>query len=240
MPKADIIAQLQREILPLQGYKSSFHNTGLDVGLGQISAAFPSSVFPLGAVHEMLCNTVEEATASSGFLAGILSSILKNGGTVMWIGAAPCIFPPSLKAFGVNPDNIIFLTIQKEKDILWAMEEALKCASLSVVVGEINDISFNTSRRFQLAVELSGVTSFLLRRNPRNLTTACVCRWHVTPLSSVADDAMPGVGHPRWKVELLKVRSGSPGAWEIEWKEGRFNQVYKILSIIKAVERKTG
>ncbi len=32
---------------------------------------------------------------------------------------------------------------------------------------------------------------------------------------------MPGVGAPRWKVELLKVRNGLPGAWIVEWVDGR-------------------
>ena len=32
---------------------------------------------------------------------------------------------------------------------------------------------------------------------------------------------MPGVGMPRWKVELLKVRNGVPGEWIVEWADGR-------------------
>jgi protein ImuA len=36
---------------------------------------------------------------------------------------------------------------------------------------------------------------------------------------------MPGVGHPRWKVELLKVKNGQPGSWTIEWKKKSFHHV---------------
>jgi protein ImuA len=28
---------------------------------------------------------------------------------------------------------------------------------------------------------------------------------------------MPGLGFARWNVELLKVRNGKPGSWQIEW-----------------------
>jgi protein ImuA len=97
MQKADIIAQLQRDILPLQGYKSSLHSEYLDVGLGPIKHAFPSSVFPLGAVHEFFCHRAEEAAASSGFIAGILSSLMQGDGAALWIGSSATIFPPALK-----------------------------------------------------------------------------------------------------------------------------------------------
>jgi len=240
MAKAEIIAQLQRDILPLQGYKSSLHNAALDVGLGPIKHAFPASVFPLGAVHEFFCSRSEDATASSGFIAGLLSSLMHNHGAAVWISSSQTIFPPALKAFGIDPHKIIFLTLKKEKEILWAIEEALKCKSLAAVVAEMADISFTTSRRFQLAVEESGVTSFVLRRNPRNLTTACISRWRITSLASETEKGLPGVGCPRWNVELLKIRNGKPGVWQIEWKGGKFKPVLKTISIIKEAQRKTG
>ncbi len=240
MPKADIIAQLHRDILPLQGYKSSLHNADLDVGLGPIRQSFPSSVFPLAAVHEFFASNPEEANASSGFIAGILSSLMQNSGVVLWLTAKQTIFPPALSVFGINADKIIFATLKEEKELLWATEEALKCKSIAAVVSEASEISFTDSRRFQLAVEDSGVTSFMLRRNPRNLTTACISRWRITSLASSATHNLPGVAFPRWQVELLKVRNGKPGTWQMEWKGGKFSPVYKTLSLLKEAQSKTG
>lgn len=238
--KTDIIAQLQKDILPLQGYKSSLHDHALDVGLGPITQAFPNKKFPLGAVHEFFCTCAEDAVVASGFVAGILSSLMKTNGVTLWISSSGIIFPPALKAFGIDPEKIIFVDLKKEKEILWAIEEALKCNSLAAVVGEINEISFTESRRFQLAVEGSGVTSFILRRNPRNLTTACITRWHITSLSSQSKDDLPGVGYPRWNVELMKVRNGQMGSWQIEWRDGRFRSAYKAALIAVESQRKTG
>ena len=43
---------------------------------------------------------------------------------------------------------------------------------------------------------------------------------------------MPGVGFPRWNVELLKVRNGKPGSWQIEWAESRFQDIsYRGMDI---------
>jgi protein ImuA len=88
-----------------------------------------------------------------------------------------------------------------------------------------------------LAVEQSRVTGFIVRRNPKNLVTACVSRWRITSLPTASTD-LPGVGFPRWNVELLKVRNGKPGAWQLEWVDGRFRHPYKLTSISKDQHRK--
>ena len=121
------------------------------------------------------------------------------------------------------------------------MEEALKCNGLSAVIGEMQELNFLTSRRLQLAVEQSQVTGFVLRRNPRILNaTACVTRWKITPLSSQLTEGMPGVGFPRWNVELLKVRNGYPGKWHIEFVGGRFRHVSAMAAVAIKQQKKTG
>jgi protein ImuA len=105
------------------------------------------------------------------------------------------------------------------------MEEALRCKAVSACVGEISNIDLTASRRLQLAAEQSGATGFLLRMNPKSLSsTACATRWKIRPLPSVLEDGMPGVGFPRWEAELLKVRNGKPGVWQIEWAGKQFRE----------------
>lgn len=241
LAKSDIIARLQRDILPLQGFKPIPHGDAVDVGLGRIKDAFPNNSFPLGAVHEFCCTCVEDAAATSSFIAGILGTLMRNGGVAIWISSSRTIFPPALKSFAIEPDKIVFIDLQKQKDVLWAMEEALKCDGLAAVVGEIPEISFTASRRLQLAVEQSRVTGFIVRVNPRNQnTTACVTRWKITSLPSVLPADMPGVGFPRWNVELLKVRNGKPGNWQVEWRGGRFRHDSRLTAIPHMQEKKTG
>ena len=169
--KADIIIQLQRDILPLQGIKTALNNTALDKTIGPLKNAFSGNTFPLGVIHEFIAAGLEGATVTTGFIAGILTPLMQNGSAVIWIGSAPAIFPPALKSFGIVPDKIIFINLQTEKEVLWAMEEALKCEGLAAVIGEIKELSFTASRRLQLAVEESHVTGFIIRNNPRTITT---------------------------------------------------------------------
>ncbi len=237
--KAQIIAQLQKDILPLQGFKPVAGNIGFDGGLGFIKHAFPNASFPLGAIHEFFCTGAEDVSASSGFIACIVSAIMQKGGVSIWISSSRMIFPIALKSFGIEPDKIIFINVQKEKEIVWVMEEALKCEGLAAVIAETPELSFTASRRLQLAVEQSRVTGFIIRRNPRNLATACVTRWKITPLPTNSAEGLPGIGFPGWNVELLKVRNGTPGQWHLEW-AGRFRHVLKLASINRQQQSKTG
>ena len=223
--KADIIARLQRDILPLQGYRSSLRSMAMDVGLGPIKNAFPNAAFPLGAIHEFCAAGAEETAASGGFIAGILSALMRDGGAALWIGASPTVFPPALASFGIAPERIIFIDAKNHKDALWAMEEALKCNTLAAVVGELPEMNFTASRRLQLAVEQSRVTGFVLRRDP---------------LPGEIMDDIPGVGFPRWQVELLKVRNGKPGSWTLTWRNGSFRHSYKLAPLIQEQQKKTG
>jgi protein ImuA len=221
--KKDIINELQKNILHWQGFKVPLAGTTRFAGLEQVESAFPNAVFPTGAIHEFLTEEPEHAAACGGFLGGLLQVLMEQGGICLWISTARSLFPPALKTFGVNPDRIIFIDLKREKELLWAMEEALKCGSLAAVVAEVGEISFTESRRLQLVVEKSRVTGFILRGNTKKLsTTACVARWKITPLPSELQDGMPGVGFPRWNVELLKVRNGNPGSWKLEWRAGSF------------------
>ena len=238
--RAELIAGLQSDILRLEGFKP-FHTGGLDLGLGPIKNAFPNTSFPLGAVHEFLSARVEDTAATTGFIAGLLSSLMGSGGTSVWISASRTLFPPALKKFGVQPDHIIFIDVRSQKEVLWVMDEALKCGALSAVVGEIPEINFIESRRLQLAVEESRVTGFILGRNSKKIsTTACVSRWRITSLPSIRFEDLPGVGFPQWRVELMRIRNGRTGVWDVSWREGKFQHVFKPPVFSSQTHRKAG
>lgn len=220
--KKEIIRKLKDTILSLEGFSTGPDSLRYDFGLGPMNAAFPGGTFPIGAVHEFVSPTEACAAAANGFLAGLVGTLMKNEGVCLWISAGRRIFPPALKFFGVEPHRVIFVDVKREKEVLWAMEQALKCKALAAVVAELRDISFAESRRLQLAVETSKVTGFLHRRQPRLANTlACVSRWKIRPLASVTN-GLPGVGFPSLEVELVKIRNGRPGTWQFGWRNGTF------------------
>jgi protein ImuA len=239
LQKADIISGLQTDILRMQGFKPASSLVS-DHGLGSIAEAFPNRSFSTGAVHEFLSGNIESTAATIGFTSGILSSLMGTKGCALWISTSRKVFPPALHNYGINPQHIIFLDLQKEKDVLWAMDEALKCSAITSVVGEIREITFNESRRLQLAVEQSKATGFILRSNYKKLhTTACVSRWKISQLPSEPIENLPGIGFPKWKVELVRMRNGKSGVWNVEWRNGRFHNIQKFDESV-GVEKRWG
>jgi len=226
----DIIEQLQREILSMQGLRDTGCNK-VRLGIEPLEQAFPGKTFPVAAVHEFLSYAREEAAATSGFITGLLSRLMQKDAYCIWVAVRRTIYPPALKRFGIDPDRILFIDVAKSIDALWVVEEALKCDLLAAVVGEVPDLSFTQSRRLQLAVEGSKVTGLIHRYYPRNENAvACVSRWHIKPVPSQTEDEMPGVGFPRWEVTLSRIRNGHPGTWHVAWTGGRFKHITTATS----------
>lgn len=240
--KNDIFESLQKQIFSLQGFCTPTQGKKVNFGLGPLELGFPNRVFPTGTVHELISSTAVDAAATTGFMAALLGKLMQSGGLCIWISQKRTLYPPALKFFGMDPDRVIFVDVKNEKDLLWMTEEALKCQALSAVIAEVKDMDLTASRRLQLAVEKSRVTGLLHRMNPRTLgNTACAARWKVTPVASELEQGMPGVGFFRWDVQLLKVRNGESGQWQIQWTAGRFDHL--TIKVQKAVDKdllKTG
>lgn len=226
------IKQLREEITGLQERKSLLDIHHSIAGLGIIEKSFAKGKFPFGALHEFISYTREHAASTNGFITGILSTLMQHSGPCLWISNKRTIFPPALKLFDIAPERMIFIDLFRNKEILWTIEEALKCESVAAVIGELGELSFNESRRFQLAIEKSCVTGFIHRFKPHSENpVACISRWKVTSIASYIPDSLPGVGFPKWHVQLTKVRNGMPGEWEVGWNNGCFHVEQPAISL---------
>lgn len=237
----EIIEQLRKHIQTLEGNAHPENLPLKPIGLGPIESAFQDQIFAQGAIHELISISSEDATCTSGFLSVVLGKLMQPGRSCIWISTVPrrSIYPPALKAFGVDPERILFLDCPKPKITLWAIEEALKCNALPAVVGELNELSFNESRRLQLAAEQSRVTGFIHRFRPKSENAvACVSRWKVSALPSELSNGKPGLGFPRWNIDLLKIKNGMPRSWKVQWSDMGLEYLQPIIP--QTYERKTG
>lgn len=241
--KKEILAGLRRELLRMQA-KRGVVPVGRGPGLGPLLDAFPEGLFPQGVVHEFQYGDREGGAATKGFLAALLGGLYGAVGTIIWISRSGTVFPPALAGFGLAAERVLFVQVGREGDVLWTLEEALKSEGVSAVVAEAPELSFIASRRLQLAVEKSMVTGFVLLPRLRAVPTACVARWEISPLGSLVEEGLPGIGFPRWRVRLSKVRSGRPGTWELAWVGGAFRTGVEAVSEGKLqptiAKRKTG
>ncbi|RZM08324.1 MAG: Error-prone repair protein ImuA [Pedobacter sp.] len=226
--KQEVLGRLRQDLLVMQGYKPLQTAKIERIGMGEIEEAFPGSAFPRRAIHEFICYCEEELAATDGFIGGLLSALMKDGAGCIWVAVHRRLFPASLVAFGVEADRIIFVDVSSEREVLWVMEEALRCEGLAAVVAEVDGLSLTESRRLQLAVEKNGIPGLVIRKDfNRMANTVSTARWRISPIPSIDESGLPGVGFPRWQVELLKVRSGKPGIFFLEWAGDIFLQLPK-------------
>jgi protein ImuA len=237
--KENIICQLREHILFLHGLKKA-SGQSIEIKLGEIDQSFPGKCFPVESIHEFVAERIENVSATNGYISHIISQLMKSKGMCIWIGPSQSVFPLALKSFGVEPDKVVFINVQNSKERLWVIEEALKCEGLSAVVGEVKEIGFTESRRFQLAVEKSRTTGFIISNSGKQNINACISRWRISQISSDPNSELPGVGFPRWNIELLKIRNGKPGSWQMEFSHGKLQPILSSVNPVQELERKTG
>jgi protein ImuA len=185
-----------------------------------IDAALPWGGLPCGALHEVAGAAMDGA--ATGFCAMLLARLSGGTRSVLWIAGDDDLYGPGLAAYGLSLDRLIVVRARRPVEILWTLEEALRCRGLAAVLGEVPDLSLTASRRLQLAARHSGVTALLLRqRAETSPVTTAVTRWRVTALPG---HAAPGESiNPRWCVELVRCRGRSHGEeghverWLVEW-----------------------
>jgi protein ImuA len=201
-------------------------------GIPAIDGRLPGGGLWLGALHEVAGGGPDlEHGAAAALLAARLLARLP--GPVLWVLGKPDLFAPALDAVGLHPDRVIYAEAGRSRAVLPTMEEGLRHAGLAGVVGEVpGRLTLTASRRLQLAAEQSGVICLALRRDRGQgqgqgrgdallaEPTAAMTRWRISPLPSPPPLAhspdTPGLGWPRWRLELLRCRGGEPASWIVE------------------------
>jgi protein ImuA len=209
------LAELRHYLAKAEGFGPA--GAVLPFAMPAIDAALPWRGLPRGALHEVEnAGTTGEDGAAATFLAGILARLTPER-PVLWCLQHLDLHPPGLALAGLAAKRLLLVQAPNEREILWAMEEGLRSRALAAVVGEVDALSTPASRRLQLAAESSGVTGFVLHRSSGNAAaSAAVTRWRVAATPSMPIAGEPGIGRPRWRVELLRCRGGMPAAWDVE------------------------
>lgn len=223
-----LITNLRERVRQIERPVATAHGVS-PFGIAAIDRALPGGGLARGALHEILGagGDEEDGALAAAFAAHILghgsafSSV--SEGLVLWCLPRPDLYGPGLAAHGLDPGRVVLVRASRDAEILWAMEEGLRAPGIVAVVGEVGSLPMVASRRLQLAAERSGITAFLLRRWRESgqaarecaLPNAAVTRWRIAALPSRPMRDEPGVGHPRWRVELLRCRGGEPACWEM-------------------------
>ena len=229
----------------------------LPLGVPGIDRALPGGGLRLGGIHEV---TGDEA--ATGFCAALLARARSAGraggcgarfasgkpgtgaatGALLWLAEGDDLYPPGLVRYGIGPGQLLVVSgLRRQDDMLWAMEEALRCRAVRGVVAEGGGmagrgaIGLTAGRRLMLAAEGTGVLGLVLSRRERGRERGgvgvAISRWRITAVPSrTATDGtgLPGQGsngrrlpetdETRWRIELLHCRGGRPAEWTVSWR----------------------
>jgi protein ImuA len=215
-----------------------------------------------GTVHEISAHCEAHTVAASRFALALVERLKQScrvrratRGTgssakaIVWIAQDLCLFEngvpygPGLVDLGIAPEQLITVAAPRIQDVLWAMEEALRCRATAVVIGEIGPQKLDqvATRRLSLAAAAGGTLGLLLRATLDDATPcACATRWIIGSAPSAVLSGNGGkfrsIGPPRLCVHLVRNRHGHPGAWLVEWNsvEQRFELATDSVSVAAA------
>ncbi len=210
------IKELKQRISAISGGSApSADGAFLATGCPQIDASLPARGPAGGALHEMAGAGYRDRPAALGFTLGLTARLLKQKpGPLIWCQVRDRdrlhVHGPGLMAFGIDPGRLTKVTVGREIDLLWALEEALDCPYVAGVVGVLwseKRYNFTASRRLSLRAKKGGVTALLVRSHHVHGASAAATRWRIASAP----------GKARWRINLSKRGDGAEKKWDVVW-----------------------
>lgn len=209
-----------------------------------LDAAIPPHVRKIGGLHEVVPQCHQDAPAAVGFALALATcfsrkhvassrSCHNTSPSILWCSYGRNLqewgplYGPGLASFGLEPKAFLHLRLNQPNDLLWALEEGLKNPAIDLVVGEIDRVSLNASRRLALLANAHQRSPILLKSAGFSAaqgggSSAAWARWQIAAQPSPHNPFNPQApGHTRWRVELVRSKSAPPGGrWLLEWGPG--------------------
>ena len=175
-----------------------------------------------GALHEIAAPAEAHIAAATGFTLGLIPA----SSDVLWVAEdmahieSGVPYGPGLDAFKLAPERLLSVAVSRPRDLLWAMEEALRCRVIGAVIGEMRHGTLDAVavRRLSLAAADSGALALLLRAKPGSDASTAATRWIVSATPSSHPHTYQ-FGASRFAAHLTRNRRGPTGAWILEWSD---------------------
>ena len=193
----------------------------------RVDSCLPGGGLALGRWHEAVGEGMETETAAAAaaFVATLVTPLAARG-AVVWVMRRDDLYAPGLASLGFPAERLIQVRAPSEACALAALEDALGAAGVAAAIGEVETLDLTAGRRLQLACERGGATGFVIRRRlfggkaALGLAAAASTRWRIASAPSELAPGEPGLGPPRWRVELERCRGGRTGSWIMEKSDG--------------------
>ena len=167
-----------------------------------------------GAVHEWFSPVLDGDNQRGhqpplAVLAHLARQVVGATDWIVWVGRSCWPYPHCLMADGSSVlVRSLFVDPPAPRDAasrLWAMDLAVRCPGVAVVIGDGGGFDIAATRRLQLAARDAN-SPVMLARAPTDQgeVSAAATRWWVSPVRSPTNQ-------PRWQIELMRCK-GMQGA----------------------------
>lgn len=208
-------------------------------GVGPLDVCLPGHGLAQDGLHEIEPLKPTDMPSLTGFTFALLSR-LQSTKPIIWcvtqsqIGEYGQPYAFGFSRYGISPSQIIFVRVAKDRDLPFALEEAIKTDGIAAVIGEGARPCFTGSRRISLLCKTHKTPCLLMMPTYDDGNgSAALTRFQITPLPGMEDPRDPyGPGLPHWRVALPRVRGGqvrprmnqdgphtvnTPYPWRIIW-----------------------
>lgn len=134
---------------------------GLPSGFAALDALLPGAGWPIGALTEIL--TDRSGIGELQLLVPALVRLTREDRWVAFIAPPYIPYAPALRRAGVNLAHVLVVHPRESKDVLWAVEQALRAGTCGAVLAWPAMADMKRLRRLQLAAEAGNALGVLFR-----------------------------------------------------------------------------
>jgi protein ImuA len=158
-----LVEQLRTRIRAVETENRNDQGELIQHGCTELDRLLPNGGYPRGSLVQWLTAGGQGANYLALQLAG---QACLAGGALVVIDPLREFYPPAAAAMGIELDNLIILQPTDKNDLLWSIDQSLRCPAVAAVcniyggLGIIDELWF---RRFQLSAESSGCLGLLVQ-----------------------------------------------------------------------------
>lgn len=152
--KPEVAAELERLRQEVRSLERREHREreALSTGIASLDRALPEQGVLPGSL-------VEYVAGGPGAGVGLLALPLvkaacrQRDGLVVLVDRYGIWYPPTLAAWGISLDRLLWVRPENGADECWAIDQALRCPGVAVVWGVLGRVESRWGRRFRVAAE---------------------------------------------------------------------------------------
>lgn len=201
------------------------YSTGSD----SLDGLLPRRGLRQDAITEWVGETESSGAAALSLIAAAnLMNVSAKSGPLVVVCGESVFYPPAVVALGISVDRIIWVRPKRHADLVWSIDQALRCESVAAVWAHAGaHLDDRDARRFQLAAEAGQTAGLLVRpQASRGRPSFAEVRFHVRHLADSCerdgdgemrdahDGGLPGLAvpsHRKLQVTVDRCRGGVSG-----------------------------